>query len=110
MFFSVVTKNWTFKRWDGVKDEKFKYYEGSLKNPIFRKGNEKPIYRRELPKKCGMVWTVCRFKGGGLGEKEAGGIFEGVGWYPNAGYAPPIFSFIFFKFYHLLSGFSLLGG
>ena len=24
------------------------------------------------------VWTVCRFKGGGLGKKEEGGIFEGV--------------------------------
>ena len=42
MFFSVLTKslNWeilsknlvTFKRWDGVKDEKFYYYGGSLKN------------------------------------------------------------------------------
>ena len=46
MFFSVITKNlnWeiltknlvTLKRWDGVKDEKFDYYVGSLKNPIFR--------------------------------------------------------------------------
>ena len=46
MFFSVITKNLnreiltknlvTFKRWDGVKDEKFYYYGGSLKNPIFR--------------------------------------------------------------------------
>ena len=48
MFLSVITKNlkWeiltknlvTFKRWDGGKDEKFKYYVGSLKNPIFREG------------------------------------------------------------------------
>ena len=55
MFSSVITKNlnWdiltknsvTFKRWDGVKDEKFDYYSGSLKNPIFREGvNEKPLY------------------------------------------------------------------
>ena len=62
MFFSVITKNlkWemltknlvTFKRWDGVKDEKFEYYGGSLKKPIFRGGvNEKSIYRGELPKK-----------------------------------------------------------
>ena len=46
MFFSVITKNlnWgiltknlaTFKRWDGVKDEKFKYYGSSLKNLIFK--------------------------------------------------------------------------
>ena len=28
----------TFRRWDGVKDEKFEYYGGSLKNPIFRGG------------------------------------------------------------------------
>ena len=39
---------------------------------------EKPIYRRELPKKGGGdldSWTVCRVKGG-LDEKEGG-------WYPN---------------------------
>ena len=46
MFFSVITKNsnWeiltknlvTFKRWDGVKDEKLQYFWGSLKNVIFR--------------------------------------------------------------------------
>ena len=44
IFFSVITKNinWeiltknlvTFKRWDGVKDEKFQYNGGSLKKPI----------------------------------------------------------------------------
>ena len=47
MFLSVITTNlnWeiltknlvTFKRWDGVKDEKFSC-GGSLKNPIFRGG------------------------------------------------------------------------
>ena len=46
MFFSVITKtlNWeiltknliTFKKCDGVKDEKF--YGGSLKDPIFKTG------------------------------------------------------------------------
>ena len=46
MFFSVLTKNlnWeiltenlvTFKKWDGVKDEKFQYHWCSLKNPVFR--------------------------------------------------------------------------
>ena len=46
MFLPVITKNlnWenltknlvTFKRWDGVKEEKFKCYRGSLKNLIFR--------------------------------------------------------------------------
>ena len=49
MFSSIITKNliWkilnknsvTFKRWDGVGDEKFQYYGGSLKNPIFRGGH-----------------------------------------------------------------------
>ena len=33
----ILTKNLvTFKWWDGIKDEKFWYYGGSLKNPIFR--------------------------------------------------------------------------
>ena len=46
MLFSIMTKilNWeiltenlvTFKMWDGVKDEKFYYYGGSLKNVTFR--------------------------------------------------------------------------
>ena len=55
MFFSVITKNLkreiltknlvTFKRWDGVKYEKFEYYGCSLKNPIFReKGVTKKQY------------------------------------------------------------------
>ena len=45
MFFTVITKNLnrktltknlvTITRWDGVKGEKFKYYEGSLQNPNF---------------------------------------------------------------------------
>ena len=41
MFFSLTTKNlhWEiFKRWDGIKDEKFWYYGGSLKNLIFKGG------------------------------------------------------------------------
>ena len=48
MVFSVMTKNliWeistknfvTFKRCDGVNDEKFKYYGSSLKDPILRGG------------------------------------------------------------------------
>ena len=54
MFFSVITKNLnrktltknlvTIKRWDEVKDEKFKYYEGSLKNPNFRERVTKNQY------------------------------------------------------------------
>ena len=58
----ILTKNSvTFKRWDGVKDEKFEYYGGSLKNPAFRGSLEKPIYWGEFPKKRG-AWTVRRFK------------------------------------------------
>ena len=62
MFFSVIitnlncevlTKNLvTFKRWDGIKDEKF--YWVSPKNPIFKWVLKKPIYRGELLKKGGM--------------------------------------------------------
>ena len=33
----------------------------------------------DCQKKGGGVWTVCRFKGGGLGMKEGGGVFEGGG-------------------------------
>ena len=61
MFFSVITENlnWeiltenlvTFKRWDGVKDEKFWYYGGSLKNLIFRGGHENPISRGNYQKR-----------------------------------------------------------
>ena len=89
MFFYVVIKNlnWevltnnvvTFKRRDGVKDEKFEYYGGSLKNLIFRVGgvHEKPIHRGELPKMGGGAWTVCRLNG--AWQKRGGWCFwEGV--------------------------------
>ena len=87
MFFSVQTKNlnWeiltknlvTFKRWDGVKDEKFQFYRGSLKNLIFKEGVcEKPICMGELPKSG--AWTVCRFKEGGGGWQRKGGFLRGV--------------------------------
>ena len=37
--FKILTKNLvTFKRWDGIKDEKLEHYGGSLKNPIFTGG------------------------------------------------------------------------
>ena len=71
MFFSVVTKNlnWeivtknlvTFKRWDGVKNEKLEYYGGSLKFLVFRGVHKKTICRGQWPK--GGAWKVCRFKG-----------------------------------------------
>ena len=37
-------------------------------------GHEKPIYRGDCLKRG--PWTVCRFKGGRLGKKEGGGVFE----------------------------------
>ena len=60
--FSVITKNlnWeiltknlvTFKRWDGVKDDKFEYYGGSLKIRFLRGGGfTKNQYIGGLPKK-----------------------------------------------------------
>ena len=37
----ILTKNLvSFKRWDGVKDEKFQYYWPSLKNLIFKGGSQ----------------------------------------------------------------------
>ena len=51
MFFSAIPTNLnreiliknliTFKRWDGVKHEKFQYYGSSLKNPTFSGGSQK---------------------------------------------------------------------
>ena len=43
----ILTRNLvTFKRWDSFKDEKLSYYEGSVKNRIFKggEGYEKPTY------------------------------------------------------------------
>ena len=64
MFFSVITKNlnWeistknlvTFKRWDGVKDEKIQY-GNSLKNPILREGIKNQYIGSELPEKGGYL-------------------------------------------------------
>ena len=69
----------------GIKHEKFEYYRGSLKNPIFRGGHKKPIYRGDCLKR--WAWTVCRFKGRAWRKRE-GGVFEGGGRgggrYPNA--------------------------
>ena len=69
MFFSaflncdILTKNLvTFKRRNGVKDEKFEYYGGSLENLVFKWGvHEKPINRGNAKK--GRAWAVGRFKG-----------------------------------------------
>ena len=83
MFFSVITNdlNWeilsknlvTFKRWDGVKDEKFEYYMGSLKNPIFRGVTKNQYIGGNCLKR--WAWTLCRFRGGGLAKKRGGVVF-----------------------------------
>ena len=69
---------------------------GSLKNPTFRgEGITKNQYRGGLSKKG--AWTVCRFKGGGLGKKERVVILKG-------GVDIPIHTMKMNKFsdYHLL--------
>ena len=75
MCFSVITKNLkreiltknlvTFKRWNGVKVGKFKYFGCSLKNPICRgeRCSRKPIYRGNCVERGGATWAVIRFKG-----------------------------------------------
>ena len=65
MFFSVIINilNWeilsknfvTFKRRDEIKDRKFWYYRGSLKNPIFMGGQEEPKYRGKISLRRGGV-------------------------------------------------------
>ena len=61
----------TFKGWNGVKDEKFENYGGSLKNWILKGGGyEKQIHRGKLLKKGGLV--NLQILGGGRGD------FEGV--------------------------------
>ena len=62
--------SYIFKRWVGVKDEKF-YYQGSLKNQIFT-GVTK-TNSGELPKEGFGQFADLR---GGLGKKEEGGVFE----------------------------------
>ena len=43
---------------------------------VLRRGvHEKPIYRGDCLKREG-AWTVCRFKGGGLGKKEGESVFD----------------------------------
>ena len=39
---------------------------GFIKNPVYKGGHEKLIYRRELPKKGGETW-----------QKRGWGVFEG---------------------------------
>ena len=71
-YWEILTKNLvTFKSCDGVKDEKFYFYGGSLKNI------NQYIGWRELPKKGESgAWTFCRFKRG-LYKKEGALLREG---------------------------------
>ena len=76
MFFSAITKNLnleflsknlvTFKRWDGVKDDKFRYLGGFTKSSI--QGG------RGLPKKVGLDSLQIEE---GAWRKRVGGFFEG---------------------------------
>ena len=50
--FKILTKNLvTFKRWDGIKDEKFEHYGGSLKNPIFTGGGGGRVHKKTIHKR-----------------------------------------------------------
>ena len=91
MFFFVITKNlnWeiltenvvTFKRWDGVQDEKYEYYEGSLKNPIYRRFHEKPIYRGKFPKKGRGFGQFADLKRGLAKKREV--VLHPNAYYPD---------------------------
>ena len=80
MFFSVIPKNlnWeiltknvvTFKRWDGAKDEKFKYYWVPWKIWFLR-----GVTKTKMPKKkVRGQFSDLRKR---LGKKEGFGVFEG---------------------------------
>ena len=77
-----MTKNFvTFKRWDGVKDEKNQYYAGSLKNRFIGAeagDHEKLIYRMKLPKnEEGRLRQFLDLRGHGKKRR---------GCYPNVHY------------------------
>ena len=83
----MSTKNLvTFRRWDGVNDEKFKHYGSSLKNPkLFLEGegmHEKIMFFWEewVNSLKRVAWLVCIFKRGlGKEEKKKGLCFWGDG-------------------------------
>ena len=91
MFLSVTTNNlnWeiltknlvTFKRWDGVKDEKLSYYAGSLKIQFkgwegSRKTNTQGNYLKREQEGLGEFENL---RLGGAWQKRGGGAFEGGG-------------------------------
>ena len=66
MIFSFITKNLNletknlviFKRWDGVKADKFWYYEGSQKNLIFKGEGGGGVTKNQY------MWGNCLKRGG----------------------------------------------
>ena len=57
----ILTKNLVnFRRWDGIQDEKLKYYGNKY---VFLKKKKQYTWGNCLIRGEG-VWTVCRFKGG----------------------------------------------
>ena len=71
----ILTKGLViFKRWYGVKDEKFDCYGGSLKKSIFRGGEgfkKKQYILENCLKHCLGPWTIWRFEKR-LSKKEVG--------------------------------------
>ena len=117
MFFSAITTNlnWktltknlvTFKSWDGVKDENFKYYEGSLKNLTFRGGwgHEKPLYREELPQKGGGLGQFADLTAGALAKKRVVLFLRGQVDTPMHAMHLPFFFSLFLNFTLSFQGF-----
>ena len=96
MFFSIITMNlnweiltinlFTFKRWDGIKDEKFWCYGGSLKNLIFKGVFTRNQHIGENCLKGGIGQFADLRKRAEAWQKIGGGVFEEGGWYTNAHY------------------------
>ena len=96
MFFFVITKNLkleiltkdlvTFKRWDGVKDEKFEYCRGWLKNLIFWGGGscQKNQYiGANSLRDNGQVVKVLDSQSRGLCSKPLGGSKIDSAFHPS---------------------------
>ena len=67
----------TFKRYDGIKNEKLEYFGGSLKNSTFRGGGDSRktnIKGGGLPKKG--AWTVSQSNGGLVRKRGQLSLFK----------------------------------
>ena len=112
MFFSIITMNlnweiltinlFTFKRWDGIKDEKFWCYGGSLKNLIFKGVFTRNQHIGENCLKGGIGQFADLRKRAEAWQKIGGGVFEEGGWYTNAHYDDKNFLSIFPKMWNIL--------